>query len=101
MNISCSSDRNIFDAATHGATVSAKLVAAIVVNVIAFLSLLEFVNVTLIWFGERVGVEDFTLEVIICLSSVISLLCYAKGYQKDTEGIFKLIRQKQTYNAMI
>ena len=58
------SDRNIFEAATNGAAVSAKLVAAIVVNVIAFLSLLKFVNVTFVWFGERVGVEGLTLEVL-------------------------------------
>jgi len=63
MSIYLRKDGNVFEAATNGAMISVKLVAAIIVNVIAFLSLLAFVNATLTWFGDRVGVENLTLEV--------------------------------------
>jgi hypothetical protein len=35
-----------------------KLVANIAVNLIAFVALLDFVNATLVWFGDRVGMDD-------------------------------------------
>ncbi|XP_071158596.1 uncharacterized transporter HI_0519-like [Mytilus edulis] len=48
-------ERNIVEAASNGACMSVKLVANIAVNLIAFISLLQFVNATLTWFGERAG----------------------------------------------
>jgi pyrimidine nucleoside transport protein len=58
-----STDRNIIEAASSGATSSIKVVGAIAVNVMAFLSILKFVNATLTWFGERVEIEGFTFDV--------------------------------------
>lgn len=37
--------------------------AAIAVNVMAFLCVLEFVNMTLDWFGDRVGVDGLSFQV--------------------------------------
>ena len=39
------------------------IVSSVVVTMILYLSLTEFLNATLRWFGERVDVEDFTFEV--------------------------------------
>lgn len=55
--------RNIIEAASAGAAGSVKVVAGIAVHVIAFLSILKFVDATLTWFGELVEVEGLTLEV--------------------------------------
>ena len=47
--------RNVIEAASAGASASIKLVANILACLIAFIALLEFVNATLSWFGDRVG----------------------------------------------
>ncbi|XP_022330339.2 solute carrier family 28 member 3-like isoform X2 [Crassostrea virginica] len=47
--------RNIIDAASIGAITALPIVAYIIASVIAFFSLLGFVNATLMWLGERVG----------------------------------------------
>ena len=50
-----SPERNIIEAASNGASNSIKLVANIVVCLIAFLAILDFVDKTLFWMGTRVG----------------------------------------------
>ncbi|XP_076472613.1 solute carrier family 28 member 3-like isoform X2 [Babylonia areolata] len=57
-------ETNLIEAASAGATYSLVIVGSVVVNVIAFLSLLKFVNATLTWFGDRAGVENLTFELI-------------------------------------
>lgn len=47
----------IIDAASIGAVGAIAIVAHILASVIAFFSLLEFVNATLQWFGDRVGLS--------------------------------------------
>ncbi|XP_048733363.2 solute carrier family 28 member 3-like isoform X2 [Ostrea edulis] len=47
--------RNIMDAASIGAITALPIVAYILASVIAFFSLLGFVNSTLVWLGERIG----------------------------------------------
>ena len=58
-----SGSRNVLEALTKGAQMATMLVSSIVVTMILYLSLTEFLNATLRWFGERVDVEDFTFEV--------------------------------------
>lgn len=41
-----------------------KLIANIVVNIMAFNGMLTFMNAILLWFGQRVGVAKLTFEVI-------------------------------------
>ena len=68
-------EHNMFEAASNGATASIKIVGAILVNVIAFLCLLAFLNATLTWFGDRVGIEGLTFEVglLICSLDAVSI----------------------------
>ena len=40
-----------------------KLVANIVVNIVAFTAILIFVNAILLWLGHRVGMANLTFEV--------------------------------------
>lgn len=95
-----SKDRNIFEAATNGATISIKLVAAIIVNVIAFLSLLAFVNATFTWFGDRVGVEGVTLEFIS--SYVFYPIAYFMGADvDDCRQVATLVAKKTFTNEYI
>lgn len=48
--------------------------AAIAVNVMAFLCVLEFVNMTLDWFGDRVGVDGLSFQVFNLVLFLKSLL---------------------------
>ncbi|XP_076461138.1 putative transporter HI_0519 [Babylonia areolata] len=57
-------ERNLIEAASSGASNAIMLVANVVVNVIAFLSILKFVNATLTWFGDRVGIKGLTFQFI-------------------------------------
>ena len=54
---------NFIDAAAAGAGKAVKLVVNIAANVIAFVAVLNFINATLTWFGQRVGVEKLTFQV--------------------------------------
>ena len=40
-----------------------KLIASIIVNIVAFNGLLSFINSVLLWIGQRVGVANLTFEV--------------------------------------
>ena len=59
----CSGETNVFEACANGATVAGKTVAAVMVNYIAFLGLLAWINATLAWLGERVGYPELSFEV--------------------------------------
>jgi len=54
---------NFIEAAAGGAANAIALVANIAANLIAFIAILYFINATLTWFGQRVGVEKLTYEV--------------------------------------
>ncbi|PAA50102.1 hypothetical protein BOX15_Mlig010716g2 [Macrostomum lignano] len=57
--------RNAIDAMGTGAINSIPLVGAIAVNLIAFISMLTFLNTTLTWFGRRACLNvDLTFELI-------------------------------------
>ena len=53
----------MIEAAAAGACNAVSLVANIAANLIAFIAILEFINATLTWFGQRVGVEQLTFQV--------------------------------------
>ncbi len=59
----CRKERNIIEAASAGASAAIKIVANVIANLIAFISMLHFLNSTLTWFGNRVGIEELTFEV--------------------------------------
>jgi len=66
---------NFIDAAAAGAGNAIKLVVNIAANLIAFLAILYFINGTLTWFGQRVGVEKLTFQVT--QSVILSFVHYA------------------------
>ncbi|KAL3832121.1 hypothetical protein ACJMK2_024009 [Sinanodonta woodiana] len=95
-----SEERNLIESASVGATASVKLVSAIAVNVLAFLALLDFVNATLIWFGDRVGLENFSFE-FIC-SYVLYPVAYFMGTApEDSRKVAALLGIKTFTNEFI
>ena len=67
---------NFIEAAAAGASNSVSLVANIAANVIDFIALLQFVNATLTWFGERVGIQQLTFQVFSSFTGNRMLLYY-------------------------
>ncbi|XP_053373013.1 solute carrier family 28 member 3-like [Mercenaria mercenaria] len=95
-----SPEHNIIEAASNGATSSIKIIGAIAVNVIAFLSLLAFLNATLTWFGDRVGIEGFTFEYIC--SYVLYPVAYFMGVETgDCRKVAELVGVKTFTNEFI
>ena len=67
----------MIDAASAGASASISLVANIAANLIAFIALLHFLDATLTWFGNRVGIEELTFAVrwsVLTLMSLVTLM---------------------------
>lgn len=94
------STRNVIEAISVGASTAIKLVANIAVNLIAFLSILEFINATLVWCGDRVGVEGFTFE-FIC-SYVFYPMAFLMGVDEtDCRRVARLIGYKTFTNEFI
>ncbi|ESO12301.1 hypothetical protein HELRODRAFT_93209 [Helobdella robusta] len=59
-------EKNIVEAAASGASAAIPLVANIAANLLAFIALLEFMNATLTWFGDRVGSsQPITFQLVI------------------------------------
>ena len=58
------SEVNFIEAASAGASNAISLVSNIAANVIAFWALFQFVNSTLTWFGQRVGIQQLTYQVM-------------------------------------
>ena len=67
---------------------SIKLVANIAVNLIAFVALLQFVNNTLVWFGDRVGYDGLTFQV----ASSLNILSQSGGLAWLVGGYYALRR---------
>ncbi|KAL8560386.1 hypothetical protein ACOMHN_006117 [Nucella lapillus] len=87
-NMEKGTERNVIEAASNGATQAIKLVANIAVNLIAFVALLDFVNATLVWLGERVGMYDPKLTFQLICSYVFYPLSFLMGV--DKEDVLKL-----------
>uniref|UniRef100_A0A674CTD5 Sodium/nucleoside cotransporter n=1 Tax=Salmo trutta TaxID=8032 RepID=A0A674CTD5_SALTR len=64
IKVACGDEQNILEAASSGASTSICLVANIVVNLIAFLAILAFINASLGWLGGLVGFPSITFEII-------------------------------------
>ncbi|XP_061179840.1 solute carrier family 28 member 3-like [Saccostrea echinata] len=95
-----STDRNIIEAILSGAWSSIKIITAIAVNVMAFLSVLEFVNMTLDWFGERVGIENLSFQ-LIC-SYVFYPIAFFMGTDiSDCRRVAELIGIKTFTNEFV
>ncbi|XP_071158639.1 solute carrier family 28 member 3-like [Mytilus galloprovincialis] len=98
-------ERNVIEAASQGASNSIKLVANVAVNLIAFVSLLGFVNATLKWFGERAGMKppghEYLTFQYIC-SYVFYPLAYLMGVETvDCGRVAELIGIKTFINEFV
>jgi nucleoside permease NupC len=51
------------DAIILGINQGVALVVQAIAFIMSFIIILEFVNNTLTWFGDRIGVEDMTIQV--------------------------------------
>ncbi|XP_070210439.1 sodium/nucleoside cotransporter 1-like [Littorina saxatilis] len=60
----CRAERNLIEAASSGASSAIAVVASVAVNVMAFLSILKFINATLTWFGDRGDIEGLSFQLI-------------------------------------
>ncbi|XP_056008146.1 solute carrier family 28 member 3-like isoform X3 [Ostrea edulis] len=91
-NIPSGEERNILEAAAKGASESIKLVANVAVNLVAFIALIEFLNQTLIWFGNRAGMENPHKELtfqLIC-SYVFYPIAFLMGVDPQENNVFKV-----------
>ncbi|XP_032379397.1 sodium/nucleoside cotransporter 1 isoform X1 [Etheostoma spectabile] len=64
IKVACGDEKNILEAASSGASASIGLVANIAANLIAFLSILGFINAALRWLGGMVGYPEITFQMI-------------------------------------
>ncbi|XP_078321015.1 solute carrier family 28 member 3-like [Crassostrea virginica] len=92
--------RNIIEAASAGASNSVKVVAGIAVHVIAFLSILRFINATLTWFGELVEIEELTLE-FICSYVFYPIPFFMGTTPSDCRSVARLIGLKTFTNEFV
>uniref|UniRef100_A0A0B7BQ73 Sodium/nucleoside cotransporter n=1 Tax=Arion vulgaris TaxID=1028688 RepID=A0A0B7BQ73_9EUPU len=99
-NVDDVQEGNVIEAACSGAIVSGKIVAAVIVNVIAFLSLLKFLNATLTWFGDRVGVENLTFE-LICSYVLYPIALFMGTAPADCRQVAELVGIKTFTNEFI
>ncbi|KAK6166059.1 hypothetical protein SNE40_022840 [Patella caerulea] len=93
-------ERNVIEAASAGASLSIQLIANIVVNLIAFLALLEFVNACLTWAGNRVGWEGITFQ-FICSYLLYPVALFMGTEFADCRQVAKLIGIKTFTNEFI
>ncbi|KAJ8320515.1 hypothetical protein KUTeg_002102 [Tegillarca granosa] len=93
-------EKDIIAAASSGATQSIKLVATIVVNVMAFLSLLKFVNSTLAWFGDRIGVANLSFQ-LICSYALFPVSFFMGTEIPDCRKVAELVGIKTFTNEFI
>ncbi|XP_025093525.1 solute carrier family 28 member 3-like isoform X2 [Pomacea canaliculata] len=93
-------EKNLIEAASSGASASIQLVANVAVNVMAFLSILAFVNATLNWFGERAGVAGVSFQ-FICSYVLYPVALFMGTELADCRRIAELVGIKTFTNEFI
>ncbi|CAH1785451.1 unnamed protein product [Owenia fusiformis] len=87
------SSRNFMEAASNGAVATIKLIGHVVVNLIAFIALLSFVNAVLYYLGIAIGFEGLSFPWIC--SKVLKPFAYILGISwEDAEIVGELIGTK-------
>ena len=95
-----SKDANVLDAATQGASSAGILVVNITAIVVAFFAFMAFLNNTVQFFGEQVGFENLSFEII--LGKVFIPLSFIMGVEwEDCEKVARLIGIKTVLNEFI
>ncbi|KAL8560356.1 hypothetical protein ACOMHN_006087 [Nucella lapillus] len=98
--IAAGSANNVIEAASSGASTAIKLVASVAVNVMAFLAILEFLNATLIWLGDRAGVDGLSFQ-FLC-SYLFYPITFLMGVDpQDCHRVAQLIGYKVFSNEFV
>ena len=93
-------EANVLDAASQGAASAGILVVNITAIVVAFIAFMAFINSLVGFFGELVGVEDLTFDII--LGKLFIPLTLVMGVEiKDCEKVARLIGVKTFLNEFI
>ncbi|XP_032873554.1 solute carrier family 28 member 3 [Amblyraja radiata] len=92
--------KNFIEAACLGASIAIPLVANIAANLIAFLSLLAFINAALGWFGNMFNEPDLSFE-LIC-SYVFMPIAFMMGVDwADSFIVAELLGVKTFFNEFV
>lgn len=99
-------EKNIIEAAANGALDTIPLIASIAVNLIAFIAILEFINVTLEWFGQRNGLEPPYIDDKLTFQYICSYVFYPLAFiigvnPTDCRRVAELIGIKIFVNEFI
>ncbi|KAH9524879.1 hypothetical protein Btru_028135, partial [Bulinus truncatus] len=78
------SPKSLVQAASDGAAFSIKLVATIMVNMMAFVSMLSLIDTVMVWGGERAGVSGMTFD-FLC-SYLLYPFAYVMGIAPEDCG---------------
>ncbi|XP_060601880.1 solute carrier family 28 member 3-like isoform X2 [Ruditapes philippinarum] len=93
-------ESNMIEALSVGATTAIKLVAYVVVNLIAFIAVLSFLDQTLSYFGERVNYPDLSFQ-LICSYIFMPLAAVIGVPWSDTKTVGALIGKKIVINEFL
>ncbi|PVD31673.1 hypothetical protein C0Q70_07091 [Pomacea canaliculata] len=92
--------QNILDAAARGAQDAVAIIFAVGATLIAFLSILEFLNAVLKYLGSLVNIENLTFE--LALSYVLMPLAFVMGVPwKDCRVVGEVIGLKTVLNELV
>ena len=93
-------EANVLDAATQGASSAGILVVNITAIVVAFIAFISFVNSIFVFFGDLVGIDNFTFDNI--LGKIFIPLTFVMGVEwDDCEQVARLIGTKMILNEFI
>ncbi|XP_043505646.1 solute carrier family 28 member 3-like isoform X1 [Polistes fuscatus] len=95
-----SDDSGIMEAASNGALAAIPIILGIIANMIAFISVVAFINGFLFWLGELLGFSNWTFEFF--LSKIFMPLSWIMGVPwNDCEKVGYLIGLKTVVNEFI
>ncbi|XP_052073347.1 solute carrier family 28 member 3-like isoform X1 [Mytilus californianus] len=100
ISINVGKESNLMEAASAGATSTVKLIAYVVVNLIAFLAILSFVDAIISFYGDRVGHPEVNFEWLC--SYIFMPLAVIMGIPwKDCRVVATLIGKKIVLNEFL
>ncbi|WAR02831.1 S28A3-like protein [Mya arenaria] len=100
INLPSGQETNLIEALSAGATMAIKLIAYVVVNIIAFVAVLGFLDACLGYLGARVGLPDMSFQ-LIC-SYVFMPVAAAMGVRWDeAQTVGALIGKKIVLNEFL
>lgn len=100
VNLNVGNEHNIMEAASAGALTAIKLISYVTVNLIAFISLLAFVDYSLSFMGSRVGHPEFTFQ-FLCSYTFMPLALVMGVRWQDCGKVAELIGKKIFINEFL